>query len=133
MAHRPCSATTFIAAPINAHAGAALLNTLHPPLSEASLRYLDGSLPGDYGFDPLGFFDPANSAGMMNQPWLRYDGRSTGWDGPIMPKALLAKPSGVLHALYIRHSKAWVVIRPSLYPRLHDRDPTVWRFFDTLC
>ena len=57
-----------------------------------------------------------------------------------MPKALLAKPSGVLHALYIsvlhalfiRHSKDWVVIRPSLYPRLHDRDPTVWRFFDTL-
>jgi light-harvesting complex I chlorophyll a/b binding protein 3 len=31
-----------------------------------SLTYLDGSLPGDFGFDPLGFFDPSVS----DQRWL---------------------------------------------------------------
>ncbi|GLC33477.1 hypothetical protein PLESTB_000079100 [Pleodorina starrii] len=36
-----------------------------------SLTYLDGTLPGDFGFDPLGLFDPANgSAGFMSQRWL---------------------------------------------------------------
>ncbi|GIL65457.1 hypothetical protein Vafri_19251 [Volvox africanus] len=37
----------------------------------ASLSYLDGTLPGDFGFDPLGLFDPSNgSAGFMSQRWL---------------------------------------------------------------
>ncbi|PNH04413.1 Chlorophyll a-b binding protein 8, chloroplastic [Tetrabaena socialis] len=37
----------------------------------ASLSYLDGTLPGDFGFDPLGLFDPANgSAGLLSQRWL---------------------------------------------------------------
>ncbi|KAG2449501.1 hypothetical protein HYH02_005645 [Chlamydomonas schloesseri] len=39
--------------------------------SLSSLSYLDGTLPGDMGFDPLGLFDPANgSAGFMSQRWL---------------------------------------------------------------
>lgn len=37
----------------------------------SSLAYLDGTLPGDFGFDPLGLFDPSNgSAGFMSQRWL---------------------------------------------------------------
>jgi light-harvesting complex I chlorophyll a/b binding protein 3 len=32
----------------------------------ASLAYLDGALPGDFGFDPLGLFDPSVS----DQRWL---------------------------------------------------------------
>ncbi|GFR52809.1 hypothetical protein Agub_g15431, partial [Astrephomene gubernaculifera] len=37
----------------------------------SSLAYLDGTLPGDCGFDPLGLFDPSNgSAGFMSQRWL---------------------------------------------------------------
>lgn len=35
-----------------------------------SLRYLDGTLPGDYGFDPLGLYDPAQTGGVLNQKWL---------------------------------------------------------------
>ena len=36
--------------------------------TQSSLRYLDGSMPGDYGFDPLGLFDPASGgAGAMSQ------------------------------------------------------------------
>lgn len=36
-----------------------------------SLKYLDGTLPGDFGFDPLGLFDPATgSAGFLSQRWL---------------------------------------------------------------
>ncbi|PNW77861.1 hypothetical protein CHLRE_10g454734v5 [Chlamydomonas reinhardtii] len=39
--------------------------------SVSSLSYLDGTLPGDMGFDPLGLFDPTNgSAGFMSQRWL---------------------------------------------------------------
>jgi light-harvesting complex I chlorophyll a/b binding protein 3 len=37
-----------------------------------SLTYLHGTLPGDQCFDPLGLFDPANDAGLLNQRWLRY-------------------------------------------------------------
>lgn len=45
--------------------------------TERSLQYLDGSLPGDAGFDPLGFFDPANPANSAgggagaDQRWLQ--------------------------------------------------------------
>jgi light-harvesting complex I chlorophyll a/b binding protein 3 len=40
--------------------------------SDATLDYLDGSLPGDFGFDPLGLMDPVNSGGFVNPEWLRY-------------------------------------------------------------
>ncbi|KAI8472383.1 MAG: light-harvesting chlorophyll-a/b protein of photosystem I [Monoraphidium minutum] len=40
--------------------------------SEASLTYLDGSLPGDFGFDPLGLLDPVNSGGFITPEWLQY-------------------------------------------------------------
>ncbi|KAJ9533572.1 hypothetical protein QJQ45_026631 [Haematococcus lacustris] len=37
-----------------------------------ALKYLDGTLPADYGFDPLGLLDPVNSGGLVNPRWLRY-------------------------------------------------------------
>merc|ERR1712060_6314 len=40
--------------------------------SEQSLSYLDGTLPGDYGFDPLGVYDPEGEGGVVTQDWLRY-------------------------------------------------------------
>jgi len=40
--------------------------------SEQSLGYLDGSLPGDFGFDPLGIYDPEAQGGVITQDWLRY-------------------------------------------------------------
>mmetsp|Transcript_25794 Transcript_25794/g.55262 ORF Transcript_25794/g.55262 Transcript_25794/m.55262 type:complete len:314 (+) Transcript_25794:198-1139(+) len=39
--------------------------------SEQSLSYLDGSLAGDYGFDPLGVYDPEAQGGVITQDWLR--------------------------------------------------------------
>ncbi|KAG1658926.1 hypothetical protein FOA52_003096 [Chlamydomonas sp. UWO 241] len=40
--------------------------------STSSLAYLDGTLPGDYGFDPLGLLDPSASGGFVNPEWLKY-------------------------------------------------------------
>ena len=41
--------------------------------SPSSFSYLDGSLPADYGFDPLGLSDPATGAGGFVTPkWLAY-------------------------------------------------------------
>lgn len=37
-----------------------------------ALTYLDGTLPGDYGFDPFGLLDPRNNVGFINASWLRY-------------------------------------------------------------
>lgn len=40
--------------------------------SEQSLSYLNGSLPGDYGFDPLGMSDPEGAGGFVTPEWLAY-------------------------------------------------------------
>lgn len=41
--------------------------------SEQALTYLDGqTLPGDFGFDPLGLLDPVNSGGFVTPQWLAY-------------------------------------------------------------
>lgn len=37
-----------------------------------SLTYLDGSLPADFGFDPLGLSDPEGAGGLINPAWLSY-------------------------------------------------------------
>lgn len=39
----------------------------------SALSYLDGSRPGDFGFDPLGLLDPATgSGGFISPEWLTY-------------------------------------------------------------
>lgn len=38
----------------------------------SSLKYLDGTAPGDLGFDPLGLLDPVNAGGFVTPEWLRY-------------------------------------------------------------
>ena len=40
--------------------------------SEQSLSYLDGSLAGDFGFDPLGMSDPEGAGGFVTPEWLAY-------------------------------------------------------------
>ncbi|CAH9091065.1 unnamed protein product [Cuscuta epithymum] len=62
--------------------------------SRQSLSYLDGSLPGDYGFDPLGLSDPEGQGGFMEPKWLAYgeiiNGRYAmlGAAGAIAPEIL---------------------------------------------
>lgn len=34
--------------------------------------YLDGSLPADFGFDPLGLLDPEGAGGFITPSWLEY-------------------------------------------------------------
>lgn len=40
--------------------------------SPQSLSYLDGSLPGDFGFDPLGISDPEGAGAFIQPKWLSY-------------------------------------------------------------
>lgn len=40
--------------------------------SEQSLSYLDGTLPGDFGFDPLGVYDPEGKGFAVSPSWLQY-------------------------------------------------------------
>merc|ERR1719359_2064165 len=40
--------------------------------TDRSLSYLDGSLPGDFGFDPLGVYDPEGKAYALAPSWLNY-------------------------------------------------------------
>lgn len=40
--------------------------------SEQSLSYLDGTLPGDFGFDPLGLYDPEGKGFALSNAWLQY-------------------------------------------------------------
>jgi len=40
--------------------------------SEQSLSYLDGTLPGDFGFDPLGISDPEGEGAFISPSWLAY-------------------------------------------------------------
>nr|XP_024399268.1 chlorophyll a-b binding protein 8, chloroplastic-like [Physcomitrium patens]PNR37934.1 hypothetical protein PHYPA_021044 [Physcomitrium patens] len=62
--------------------------------SKQSLSYLDGTLPGDYGFDPLGLMDPEGAGGFIDPQWLPYaeiiNGRFAmlGAAGAIAPEIL---------------------------------------------
>ncbi|KAF7833572.1 chlorophyll a-b binding protein 8, chloroplastic [Senna tora] len=62
--------------------------------SKQSLTYLDGSLPGDFGFDPLGLSDPEGTGGFIEPRWLAYgeiiNGRFAmlGAAGAIAPEIL---------------------------------------------
>uniref|UniRef100_A0A6N2MDD5 Chlorophyll a-b binding protein, chloroplastic n=1 Tax=Salix viminalis TaxID=40686 RepID=A0A6N2MDD5_SALVM len=62
--------------------------------SKQSLSYLDGSLPGDFGFDPLGLSDPEGTGGFIEPKWLAYgeiiNGRYAmlGAVGAIVPEIL---------------------------------------------
>jgi len=40
--------------------------------SSQALGYLDGTLPGDFGFDPLGLCDPEGAGGFITPEWLSY-------------------------------------------------------------
>jgi light-harvesting complex I chlorophyll a/b binding protein 3 len=40
--------------------------------SNQSLGYLDGSLPGDFGFDPLGVYEPDGKGFALSPSWLQY-------------------------------------------------------------
>ncbi|KFM27222.1 Chlorophyll a-b binding protein 8, chloroplastic [Auxenochlorella protothecoides] len=40
--------------------------------SDQSLTYLDGTLPADFGFDPLGLSDPEGAGGFVTPEWLAY-------------------------------------------------------------
>ncbi len=72
--------------------------------SKQSLSYLDGSLPGDFGFDPLGLSDPEGTGGFIEPKWLAYgeiiNGRYAmlGAVGAIAPEILgnagLIPPAG---------------------------------------
>eukprot|EP00270_Netrium_digitus_P017595 TRINITY_DN64_c0_g1_i5.p1 TRINITY_DN64_c0_g1~~TRINITY_DN64_c0_g1_i5.p1 ORF type:complete len:280 (+),score=47.55 TRINITY_DN64_c0_g1_i5:87-926(+) len=62
--------------------------------SPQSLSYLDGTLPGDFGFDPLGLSDPEGAGNFIDPKWLQYgeifNGRwaMLGASGMIAPEIL---------------------------------------------
>ncbi|XP_006647025.2 chlorophyll a-b binding protein 8, chloroplastic [Oryza brachyantha] len=62
--------------------------------SKQSLSYLDGTLPGDFGFDPLGLSDPEGTGGFIEPRWLAYgevfNGRTAmmGVVGMVAPEGL---------------------------------------------
>ncbi|KAL3161365.1 Photosystem I chlorophyll a/b-binding protein 3-1, chloroplastic [Trebouxia sp. C0010 RCD-2024] len=64
--------------------------------SDQSLSYLDGTLPADYGFDPLGLSDPEGAGGFVDPDWLRYSEvihcrwAMLGAAGMIIPEMLAA-------------------------------------------
>ena len=63
-------------------------------VSDQNMTYLDGTLPGDFGFDPLGMSDPEGAGGFVNPQWLAYSevihGRWTmlGVAGIVAPEVL---------------------------------------------
>ena len=66
-----------------------------------SLAYLDGSLPADFGFDPLGLLDPeSKGVGFINPEWLRYACAL-----PAAPGCRLAFFPATAHALSLQGAK----------------------------
>jgi len=53
-------------------ANTGIMGTAGVGVSEQSLSYLDGSLPGDFGFDPLGLSDPEGAGAAISPSWLAY-------------------------------------------------------------
>ena len=43
-----------------------------PPHKKTQNSYLNGTLPADYGFDPLGLSDPEGAGAFVNPKWLAY-------------------------------------------------------------
>lgn len=76
--------------------------------SPQSLTYLDGTLPGDFGFDPLGLSDPEGAGNFIDPKWLAYaeviNGRwaMLGASGMIAPEIL-----GALGAVPAETGIAW--------------------------
>ncbi|WP_411024275.1 chlorophyll a/b-binding protein, partial [Salmonella sp. s58953] len=58
--------------------------------SKHSLSYLDGSLPGDYGFDPLGLSDPEGTGCFIEPKWLAYGEVFNGRTAMLGPVGCLA-------------------------------------------
>jgi len=96
--------------------------------SEQSLSYLDGTLPGDFGFDPLGMSDPEGAGVFVTPEWLAYaeiiHGRFAmlGAAGCIAPEILAA--AGVIPS---ETGLVWYksgVIPPAGFPKeLYWSDP----------
>lgn len=80
-------------------------------VSSQSLSYLNGTLPADFGFDPLGLSDPEGAGGFITPEWLAYSevihGRwaMLGAAGCIAPEVLAsagAIPQSVDQVLWFR-------------------------------
>jgi light-harvesting complex I chlorophyll a/b binding protein 3 len=79
--------------------------------SDQSLGYLNGALPGDFGFDPLGLSDPEGAGGFVDPSWLAYSevihGRwaMLGAAGCLAPEVLAAAgviPQGAAESVWFR-------------------------------
>jgi light-harvesting complex I chlorophyll a/b binding protein 3 len=99
--------------------------------TEQSLTYLDGSKPGDFGFDPLGLSDPEGAGGFITPEWLTYgeiiNGRwaMLGAAGCVGPEVL-----GKLGAIPQETNVLWFqtgVIPSAGTPTLYGVDP--WALF----